>query len=131
MAIYPIIPGQKLHGNNVIPPHDPSGKSTAPAKNSPVDAGATGDLIDFGDSDPAPSAAAPGPKRDSQDITGMLQATGKDKTARNDVEPLIDFAGDMKKDLPTTANQSGKTRESTMKRSETESSNDAFFDAHE
>lgn len=131
MDIYPIVPGQKLSGKNVIPPHTPLGKPETPADNSPAVAGGTGDLIDFGESSPAPAAAAaPAPKRDSKDITGMLQATGKDKNARDGGEPLIDFASDMKKELPK-ADQSSKAQGSGVKRSETESSSDAFFDALE
>ena len=84
-----------MNGNNVIPPHTPSSKPASLAKPSPG-ADATGDLIDFGGDD----SAAATPKRDSSDIAGMLRDTGKDKNADGD-GPLIDFTGDIKKELPT------------------------------
>lgn len=77
------------------------------------------DLIDFGQNDaPAALAAAPA-KKDSKDISGMLQATGREQEG-----PLIDFTGDMKKDLPPI-----KENPAGLKKGDTAESNDDFFDA--
>lgn len=119
-----------MSGNNIIPPHTPSSKPASIARFSPAAPTATGDLIDFGEDD---STAAAPPKRDSSDITGMLRDTGKDKNADGG-GPLIDFTGDIKKELPTDQGGGGgnKNKVPSLKKSGTESSGgDAFFDAQE
>ncbi|KAI1394251.1 Oxysterol-binding protein [Hypoxylon trugodes] len=118
MSIYPIIPGQKTSDFNIIPPnsphHPPPQKTSKPATAPAASENSAGaDLIDFGQNDAAP---APVPaKRDSKDISGMLQSTGRAPEG-----PLIDFTGDLKNDLP---------QEKTLKRGDTAGSNDDFFDA--
>ncbi|KAH6648313.1 Oxysterol-binding protein [Truncatella angustata] len=141
MAIYPVIPGQKLSERNAIPPQH---RNTAPAPQvAPEDAQAN--LIDFESSEaPAPAvaptpASAPAPvpaeapavaaaaqnhpSQDSTEIRQMLSSTGHPTTGG----PLIDFTGDVKNALPTTTQP---TQPSHLRRTETEDSNDAFFDAH-
>ncbi|KAI0146905.1 Oxysterol-binding protein [Xylariaceae sp. FL1272] len=112
MAIYPIVDGQKASGMNFVPPNGSAGNP--PTARKPAAEDTSADLIDFGESNaPPPQAAPPAVQsRDSQDIPTMLGKTGQ-KTEG----PLIDFTGDMKKDLPG------------MKRSDTAESNDDFFDA--
>ncbi|KAI1376285.1 hypothetical protein F4677DRAFT_445543 [Hypoxylon crocopeplum] len=114
MAIYPIIPGQKPGDWNIPPPNAASGHPHTAAKPAVEDNGA--DLIDFGQNEtPAPAPAPIRPsKRDSKDISGMLRSTGRDAEG-----PLIDFTGDMKKDLPPAQ----------LKKSDTAESHDDFFDA--
>ena len=57
-------------------------------------------------------------------VAATPQATGKDANEG----PLIDFASDMKKELPSKNQNQGRN---SVKRTETDSSNDAFFDAYE
>ncbi|KAI1843354.1 hypothetical protein JX265_007829 [Neoarthrinium moseri] len=126
MAIYPIIPGQKPSDRNFIPPHASAGNPATAGK--PAAADAPADLIDFshGDQPAAPvpaenpavaAAAKTEPSKDSTEIRHMLGTTGQ----KAPDGPLIDFTADMKKDLP-------KTQPAELKRSETEESNDVFFD---
>jgi hypothetical protein len=131
MAIYPVIPGQKLPERNAIPPRtstERSRPSTAktPAP-KPASEPANNDLIDFGDSDtpaapvPAenPAIAAAAEKESSKgsaEIRQMLNETGQ----KAPEGPLIDFTTDMKANLPKTHPE--------LKRSSTQDSNDEFFD---
>jgi hypothetical protein len=94
LAIYPIVAGQTLNKGPAIPPPASSSKVTqGPAQPAePVAEKPKGEdsLIDFGnDEAPAPAAKSP------DEIERMLAATGKPAEG-----PLIDFAQDMKKDLP-------------------------------
>ncbi|KAJ1327632.1 oxysterol-binding protein-related protein 8 [Microdochium nivale] len=89
----------------------------------------------------APTAAGPEPSHSGgepasqDDISAMLRTTGKEASQG----PLIDFAVDLKKNLPatTTVNGNDKVNTSnsedknkpTIRRSETEDTDDAFFDA--
>jgi hypothetical protein len=127
MAIYPIIPGQKVSNRNSIPPRAAS-HASKPASQPAPEKEASADLIDFGDSEipaapvPAenPAAAAVARDRtskDSMEIRQMLNATGH----KAPDGPLIDFTGDMKHDLP-------KTQPPELKRNATSESNDVFFD---
>lgn len=133
MAIYPVLPGQKLPERNAIPPHtstDPQEPVKAPASTpaeAPASTPANNDLIDFGESD-SPAAPVPAenpavaavaeksPSKDSTEIRQMLNATGQQAPEG----PLIDFTSDMKANLPKTHPE--------LKRSSTENSNDVFFD---
>lgn len=116
MAIYPIIPGQKPSDRNIIPPSPSAGKSHTAGHPASEDKKG-GDLIDFGPSDP-PAAAPPQPSSGSKEIASMLKSTGREPEG-----PLIDFTGDMKKDLPAASGAPG------LKRGDTTESNDNFFDA--
>lgn len=58
------------------------------------------------------------PSNDSNEIHKLLSMTGQ----KAPDGPLIDFAGDLKKDLP-------QSQPAQLHRSQTEDSNDAFFDA--
>lgn len=114
MAIYPIIPGQK-HSEWDLP--SPTAHShSQPDATKEASQNATADLIDFGQSD----GPAPAVRQDSKDIAAMLQSTGQKPDG-----PLIDFAGDLKKNLPATPKTPGPNRV----RGDTGESNDAFFDA--
>ncbi len=130
MHIYPIIPGQKVSERNTIPPRTSTSSTAAerkkPANATPPTAAEKGensaDLIDFGEEkgpDP-PAATKTRAKNGGDDISAMLQATGKDANEG----PLIDFASDVKKELPSQGRAS-------VKRTVTDSSNDAFFDSYE
>ncbi|KAI1333140.1 Oxysterol-binding protein [Xylariaceae sp. FL0255] len=107
MTIYPILPGQK--------PNDKNTKhvSTPAAPSASKDA--SGDLIDFGQSDAAPAT----PAKSSSEISAMLNATGQKANGG----PLLDFTTDMKNDLPST--------NAGLKRADTAESNNEFFDAEE
>lgn len=132
MAIYPIIPGQKPSERNVIPPHAPTEHPTSASK--PATEKASNDLIDFGPSEGSAPAAAPVPAENpavaaaaqnhssnsSTEIRQLLANTGQ----KAPDGPLIDFTTDMKHDLPKT-----QPAQAPLKRSETEESNDQFFDA--
>ncbi|KAI0970463.1 Oxysterol-binding protein [Xylaria arbuscula] len=120
MGIYPILEGQVANEQAIPARHDSSNTAIIPSQNN------GGDLIDFGQSN-EPTSIKPEPpakivKHPSSDISNLLESTGKKADG-----PLIDFTGDLKETLP--ADQS-KTS-STVKRSDTEESNDAFFDAEE
>ncbi|KAK9421595.1 putative Oxysterol-binding protein-like protein OBPalpha [Seiridium unicorne] len=131
MAIHPIIPGQKSLERNVIPPPasvgHPSTAVQPPAQPAPAD------LIDFGNNEAPAAAPVPAenpniaaaaehrPSKDSTEIRQLLSSTGH----KAPEGPLIDFSADMKHTLPQTQ----PTQPSTLKRNETEESNDAFFDA--
>ncbi|KAI0383762.1 hypothetical protein F5Y04DRAFT_249641 [Hypomontagnella monticulosa] len=117
MAIYPIIPGQDSKDWNLIPPSSPGGHTTTAEK--PAAEGAMADLIDFGQNDASAASAAAPAKKDSKDISAMLQATGHEQEGS-----LIDFTSDMKKDLPPI-----KENPAGLKRGDTAESNDDFFDA--
>ncbi|KAL7819044.1 Oxysterol-binding protein [Trichoderma gracile] len=100
LAIYPIVAGQTLNKGPSIPPPASSSKVTQeehvePAAEKHVEPVAEkpkgeDSLIDFGN-DEAPTPAAKSP----DEIERMLAATGKPAEG-----PLVDFAQDMKKDLP-------------------------------
>jgi oxysterol-binding protein-related protein 8 len=117
MAIYPILPGQVSKERDIPPPH-----SHTAEKASSDDKG--GDLIDFGQSDdPAPAQPVGQPVgQSSSDIPNLLEATGQKVDG-----PLVDFTGDLKKDLPADKAKAppGVTR------AESGESNDDFFDAEE
>ncbi|KAI0906913.1 Oxysterol-binding protein [Ustulina deusta] len=118
MAIYPILQGQ-VANERVIPPHHVSSSTT---ENRSNDNG--GDLIDFGQNDDHTLVKTESPikteKPPSSDISNLLEATGHKVDG-----PLIDFTGDLKENLP-----SEKTKvPQGVKRSDTDESNDAFFDA--
>ncbi|UKZ77175.1 hypothetical protein TrVFT333_004894 [Trichoderma virens FT-333] len=91
LAIYPIVAGQTLHSTTSIPPPAPSPKVAKKSIDHVVAKPKEEDsLIDFGKEDaPVPAAKSP------DEIERMLTATGKPAEG-----PLIDFAQDMKKDLP-------------------------------
>ena len=75
-------------------------------------------MIDFG-SDEKPAAkplAKSNEGKPASEIQTLLESTGKPAPDG----PLIDFAQDLKKDLPTSAGE--------LKRSDTTESNDEFFD---
>lgn len=118
MAIYPILQGQVVN-HREIPPHHVSPSTTQ----KPAPANDGGDLIDFGQNDdPAPVKREPPTKPEkhpSSDITNLLESTGQRVNG-----PLLDFTSDLKKDLP-----SEKAKIPQRKRTNTEESNDAFFDA--
>lgn len=127
MAIYPVVKGQKWDQKHVIPPRASTSELCSPAPAHHAD---EGDLIDFGNHQPLPekretpepttvAAAEDVPPLDpshksTADIQTMLAVTG----ARAGEGPLIDFHDDMKKALPPT-----------LKRAETDDSNDEFVDA--
>lgn len=123
LAIYPIVKGQKASQRNAIPPRGTS--FSGPSANQAPEAKGSGDLIDFGGDDnaadlPAPMQPTSGQKEDpkvesSGEISGLLKQTGT--PAPNG--PLIDFHEDLQKNVPS------------IKRSDTEESNDDFVDAHE
>lgn len=121
MAIYPIIPGQKPSDRNIIPPSSSAGNPQSAGHPASEDKKDDDDLIDFGQNDEQPAAAAPAPaaapssRSGSKDISSMLKSTSREPEG-----PLIDFTGDMKKDLPAAPG---------MKRGDTAESNDDFFDA--
>ncbi|KAI0137101.1 hypothetical protein BJ170DRAFT_43952 [Xylariales sp. AK1849] len=127
LAIYPVVPGQKPSQHNFIPPHQSAGSPNTAGKPAARDVPA--DLIDFGHPEPPahvpaehPTAAEVAEKRpgqDSTEIQHMLNSTGQ----KAPEGPLIDFAADMKKGSPTSGH-----RPADLKRSETEGSNDVFFD---
>lgn len=122
MDIYPIIPGQKVSDRNFIPPHASAGHP--PTAGKPAAEDNRDDLIDFSKSE-APKASADGTRTGSNDVSAMLQATGKEA----EEGPLIDFAGDVKKNLPEPGQK--PQNPAAMTRSETGGSNDDFFDARE
>ncbi|KAI0008797.1 Oxysterol-binding protein [Xylariaceae sp. FL0662B] len=94
LAIYPIMPGQKPR--NIIPPNSNSSAGHSKTAKKPAPDDKQDDLIDFGQNDvPAPKADTPRSPTGSKDISGLLQSTGHPPEG-----PLIDFTGDMKKDLP-------------------------------
>lgn len=118
MAIFPIINGQKPDPTRAIPPR---GSTSAAKAQRPKKEDAYEDLIDFGQSSASASSTggssprtSPLPPTDPEDVQGMLKLTGKEA----EKGPLVDFASDMKKSIPST------------KRSETEES-DEFHDAQE
>ncbi|RYP07105.1 hypothetical protein DL764_002737 [Monosporascus ibericus] len=128
MNIYPIVPGQKVSERNFIPPRahssSPSTAGRPPAEDRKAD------RIDFSASEPgAAPAPVPASSTGKKEVSAMLQATGKGA----EEGPLIDFASDMKKDLPPSSQQASQQPQNVpaVKRSETDGSNDAFFDAHE
>ncbi|KAI1361260.1 Oxysterol-binding protein [Xylaria arbuscula] len=121
MGIYPILEGQVAH-EAMIPPHHASRSTNKiPASEQ------GGDLIDFGQNDnaaaaPAQTRSAAAARHPSSDISNMLESTGQKSDG-----PLLDFSGDLKENLPSTKTNAP----SSMKRADTEESNDAFFDAQE
>ncbi|KAH8890842.1 oxysterol-binding protein [Thozetella sp. PMI_491] len=116
LAIYPIVKGQKGSEKNVIPPRA-SLEATKPVS---VPASAEDDLIDFGQNDAPPAAAAPidAKHNSTSEIQAMLSATGNPAEKGGS---LIDFHDDLKKELPSAS----------IKRSETQESQDSFVDANE
>ncbi|TGJ80393.1 hypothetical protein E0Z10_g8373 [Xylaria hypoxylon] len=118
MAIYPILQGQ-VANEPVIPPRHVSPRTTDNPSN---DDG--GDLIDFGQNDDPVPAKTGSPttieEHPSPNISSLLESTGKKVGG-----PLIDFTGDLKRDLP-----SKKTKvPQRLKRADTDDSNEDFFDA--
>ncbi|KAK4251251.1 hypothetical protein C7999DRAFT_37860 [Corynascus novoguineensis] len=101
MAIYPIVKGQKFSQENAIPPRASLDEPAAP---KPAPHSDEGNLIDFGDDEPA----AQKPPQSQQQVTGNGTQDG----------PLLDFHQDMKKDLP-----------GSVKRAESTESDDEFVDA--
>lgn len=101
MAIYPIVNGQKsmLENSKRLSLIEPTPKNIVTGSNMPQ-----GDLVDFGQKD-GPSDAlttqqtypetTQQPLRSPDEIEKMLHSTGKPAEG-----PLIDFAQDLKKDLP-------------------------------
>lgn len=99
LAIYPIVAGQTLNKETAIPPPASSSKAAhepvEPAAEKPVEPvvekpKGEDSLIDFGNDETATPAV-----KSPDEIERMLAATGKPADG-----PLIDFAQDMKKDLP-------------------------------
>ena len=140
MAIYPIIDGQKLSQQNVIPPRASAGNPSTASQPAPEDTSsaaaaqppsvAPASAVPTGTAGPNGTAAVPveeptvaakaenSDSKQSGTIQHMLEGTGQPKPEG----PLMDFTADMKKDLP----KSGKPTD--LKRSETEESHDEFFD---
>ncbi|KAH6651103.1 hypothetical protein F5144DRAFT_589409 [Chaetomium tenue] len=131
MAIYPIIKGQKFNQQNVIPPRA-SLEVNEPPKDPPS---AAGDLIDFGDSEPTPqpplakeqppaaeeqpqTPANPPPLDPSHPSTTEIQEMLSETGSQAKDGPLVNFHGDMKKNLPGSA-----------KRTDSTASEDNFVDA--
>ncbi|KAG5976224.1 hypothetical protein E4U55_007422 [Claviceps digitariae] len=89
LSIYPVVSGQKLDGDLVIPSRKESSLTEA-----------EGRLIDSGSNDaPGPvSAAAPveAKEQPNNEIAHLLQSTGKPAEGGR----LLDFTEEMKKDLP-------------------------------
>lgn len=114
----------------MIPPHTEHATSAS----KPATKETSNDLIDFGPSEEPAPAVAPVPAenpavaaaaqnhagKSSTEIRQLLSSTGQ----KAPEGPLIDFTTDMKHDLPKT-----QPAQAPLKRSETEESNDAFFDA--
>ncbi|KAK3336414.1 Oxysterol-binding protein [Cercophora scortea] len=123
MAIYPIVKGQRYKPVNWIPPRGSiSGPSTHAAQPSTghgsAEAGKDSGLPKVQERSSSslnedPPAIDPAHKSTAE-IQALLSATG----ARPTNGPLIDFHQDMKKSLPHS-----------VKRSDTEDSNDEFLDA--
>lgn len=91
LAIYPIVAGQPMTRRPSIPTQVSSPKSVKKSANQVVEKPREEDsLIDFGN-DEASTPAVKSP----DEIEKMLTATGKPADG-----PLIDFAQDLKKDLP-------------------------------
>ncbi|KAK4156864.1 Oxysterol-binding protein-like protein OBPalpha [Chaetomidium leptoderma] len=121
MAIYPVAKGQKFRQENVIPPR--ASLSGPDARPKDTHSG-EGDLIDFGSDGPSEKLQPPKEEQDpppldrshgsTAEIQEMLSATGN----RAEQGPLIDFHGDMKKDLP-----------GSIKRTDSTESDDEFVDA--
>lgn len=130
-AIYPILPGQKASDRNAIPQHASAGNPTTTSHSDTHEAPA--DLIDFSHNEPSAAAPVPAenpavaavaqgqPSKDSTEIRNLLSSTGE----KAPDGPLLDFTSDMKSDLPKT--QPGV--HSHLQRTQTEESNDDFFDA--
>lgn len=57
----------------------------------------------------------------------MLHSTGKEAPGG----PLIDFGADLKKDLPSAENHGNNKNKPIIRRSETEDTDDAFYDAED
>lgn len=106
LSIYPIVDGQKLDGNLVIPPRKESGPTAIPVEapessNSSSDNVAAEAPIAVPVSVPAavpvavPAAVVEEEKLPSE-IADLLQSTGKPAEAG----PLLSFTDEMKKDLP-------------------------------
>ncbi|KAI9166949.1 oxysterol-binding [Paramyrothecium foliicola] len=90
MSIFPIIKGQKPNQANAIPKYEPK----PPGEPQSQDASKGDDLIDFGQNE-EPAQPPPAPSKQPNEIENMLASTGKPAEG-----PLIDFAKDLKKDLP-------------------------------
>jgi len=92
LSIYPVVSGQKLDGDLVIPSRKESRSRAGLVE-------AEDPIIDLSGSDApisAPAAASVEAEKQSNDIEHLLQSTGKP----TDGGPLLDFAQEMKKDLP-------------------------------
>lgn len=75
----------------------------------------------------APVSAPPQQHNGNNDITSMLHSTGKEAPGG----PLIDFGADLKKDLPSAENHGNNKNKPIIRRSETEDTDDAFYDAED
>jgi hypothetical protein len=124
MAIFPILPGQVSRERSIPPRHVSTAQSDTAQK--PLSDNKGGDLIDFGQNDASAPAQAERPskieKHPSSDIPNLLESTGQKVDG-----PLLDFTRDLKKDLPSEK----AAVPSSVKRADTEESNDNFFDAEE
>ncbi|KAI1499193.1 Oxysterol-binding protein [Biscogniauxia marginata] len=95
MAIYPIVKGQKMSEWDIVPPSSSAGNPRTAGK--PASNDNEGDLIDFGQiNEPVPASPSNGDH--SNNVSKMLESTGRKLDG-----PLIDFTGDLKKDLPLPA----------------------------
>ncbi|KAH9902312.1 Oxysterol-binding protein [Xylariomycetidae sp. FL2044] len=104
MSVYPIIPGQKPSDYKMMPPGASAGNPGTAGK--PASQDSPNDLIDFGQTDAAAESAekkAAGRdstgKVDTDDIHALLESTST-RRKPEDGSPLIDFTGDLKRDLP-------------------------------
>ncbi|KAH7027513.1 uncharacterized protein B0I36DRAFT_327258 [Microdochium trichocladiopsis] len=128
-SIYPILKGQTLANKQAAP------QPTQHSENNSNHSQPSDNLIDFSESSgasatpppqTAPAAAAPAQQKSgSQDISAMLQTTGKEAGEG----PLIDFGADLKKDLPAAETKDDGKNKPIIRRSETEDTDDAFYDA--
>ncbi|KID68586.1 Oxysterol-binding protein, partial [Metarhizium hybridum] len=90
LSIYPVVDGQNLDGDFAIPPRK---EANGQAEKN----GVAGDLIDIGGDDPP---TQPITNNKSTEIENLLNSTGKPAEGA-----LIDFADDMKKDLPAAGDK--------------------------
>jgi hypothetical protein len=95
MGIFPIVKGQKPNAKDAIPEFTPAPVTRAQPSAAPPAQAAQGDLIDFGSSDEPAQPQQPASTQQTNEIKDLLASTGKPANG-----PLIDFAQDLKKDLP-------------------------------
>ncbi|KAK4147936.1 Oxysterol-binding protein-like protein OBPalpha [Dichotomopilus funicola] len=110
MAIYPVIKGQKPKQENVIPPRASHSEASASSKDSHNGEGTLTDSANESSTPHQfPSGEGAQPSNESRppldpahsstaEVQELLASTGK----RAQGGPLIDFHGDMKKDLPNS-----------------------------